>query len=509
MSPSKTDIIVGPPGTGKTTTLMNEVDTLLKGGYKSDEICFVSFTKKAAREAAERAAFKFDFDMSDLPWFRTLHSLAFVLGGFKTKDMMGFGDYLKIAKALGLRLTAQRVNEDGTFIGQTKGDRILFGINIARVRGLTLKDWHANHRQDDIALYEMERAEDTIRRYKIKYGKVDFHDIIDHFIRTEVVPPVKVLFVDEAQDLQPLQWKMVEAIAKNCDHVFIAGDDDQAIFRWAGADVERFINLEGNTRVLDQSYRVPWAINSLATNISDHIQNRREKDWKPKENSPGKIHKVKEISQIDMSKGSWLLLGRNAFLLDQFTEYCRLKGWLFTARNEAAVDEKVLHAIRRWEDLRQGGRLPASEVKIVYQYLEPYTGVQGGFKKKVKELDDDVMLTIDMLWESYGLMTKKIWHEALLRIKDNQRLYLLEALKKGEKVTRPARITISTIHGVKGGEADNVVLCGDMARRTYREYMENRDDEHRVWYVGVTRAKENLYLLEPKTKNHFDLRKFL
>ena len=70
--------IFGPPGTGKTTTLLNLVDKELEQGTPSSEIAFLAFTRKAAREAKERACRRFGLDAKqDLPYFRTLHSFAF------------------------------------------------------------------------------------------------------------------------------------------------------------------------------------------------------------------------------------------------------------------------------------------------------------------------------------------------------------------------------------------------------------------------------------------------
>ena len=70
-------IILGPPGTGKTTTLLNLVDDFMKAGVDSKRIGYFSFTRKAAHEASGRAAEKFNLDQTeDLIYFRTLHSLA-------------------------------------------------------------------------------------------------------------------------------------------------------------------------------------------------------------------------------------------------------------------------------------------------------------------------------------------------------------------------------------------------------------------------------------------------
>ena len=74
----------------------------------------------------------------------------------------------------------------------------------------------------------------------------------------------------------------------------------------------------------------------------------------------------------------------------------------------------------------------------------------------------------------------------------------------GEKLSKDARIKLSTIHAAKGGEADNVLLILDNAK-TIRESAEKSEDkadeENRVWYVGVTRTKQNLYIMSAKKRH--------
>ena len=87
-------IILGPPGTGKTTTLLNLVDEFIQDGIRPKQIGYFSFTKKAANEAADRAAEKFGLDKeNDLPFFRTLHSYAFNQLGMSKEKMMKTEDY--------------------------------------------------------------------------------------------------------------------------------------------------------------------------------------------------------------------------------------------------------------------------------------------------------------------------------------------------------------------------------------------------------------------------------
>ena len=69
----------------------------------------------------------------------------------------------------------------------------------------------------------------------------------------------------------------------------------------------------------------------------------------------------------------------------------------------------------------------------------------------------------------------------------------------GENIKGEPRIRVSTIHQAKGGECDNVVILLDLGRIVYKSYTKNPDDEHRVFYVAVTRAKENLYIIEAQT----------
>ena len=72
-------IILGPPGTGKTTTLLNIVEGSLKRGVPPEKIAYLAFTRKAANEAQERAMVQFGFDADRFPFFRTLFTFTCVM----------------------------------------------------------------------------------------------------------------------------------------------------------------------------------------------------------------------------------------------------------------------------------------------------------------------------------------------------------------------------------------------------------------------------------------------
>ena len=75
--------------------------------------------------------------------------------------------------------------------------------------------------------------------------------------------------------------------------------------------------------------------------------------------------------------------------------------------------------------------------------------------------------------------------------------------KKPGNLLNP-KINISTIHSIKGGEADNVFILSDITKNVKENMERNPDSEHRVFYVGATRAKKQLRLILPQTKIYYD-----
>jgi superfamily I DNA/RNA helicase len=84
--------------------------------------------------------------------------------------------------------------------------------------------------------------------------------MINQLLLKEDLPRFKAIFIDEAQDLSPLQWKLFDKLKEYADDIYLAGDDDQAIFAWAGADVDRFINEPAKEKVLKYSKRISRAV---------------------------------------------------------------------------------------------------------------------------------------------------------------------------------------------------------------------------------------------------------
>jgi superfamily I DNA/RNA helicase len=216
------------------------------------QIGYFAFTRKAATEARDRAIQKFPAlnQALDFPWFRTLHSLAYRCLGITSKDMMATEHYAEFAKEAGIELGIEKGEEEFAI----KADHpILNEVNIARIKGKDLRQ-HYNESRMTIEWHHFEYVDRAYRHYKASRGLLDFTDLLEKVIEEpERLPSLKTLIIDEAQDLSQLQWRLVKELIERAEHTYIAGDDDQAVYTWAGADVDSFLTLEGQVKVLDQS----------------------------------------------------------------------------------------------------------------------------------------------------------------------------------------------------------------------------------------------------------------
>ncbi len=494
------EIILGPPGTGKTTTLLTMVEQELAAGTQPERMAYVSFTRKAAHEAAERAHKKFSLPPARFKWFRTLHSLSFRVLGLSSGEVFE-GQHVKDFGAwIGIKMTGLFRTDEGTTAGQERGDRILFMENLARVRGVTLEQQY-NYEDDDLSWHEVEHVARGLEAYKRANNLLDYTDMLAQFCEQDWTPDLDVVIIDEAQDLSPLQWRVAWKLAAKARRVVIAGDDDQAIYRWSGADVDYFVALRGDVRVLGQSYRVPLSVQRVADRQISRVHQRREKVWRPRQEE-GTVQQC-PLAEVDWTGEDVLVLARNIVYLKEVETRLRNAGMMYEFKTKPSIPDKLRTAIYTWDRLiRRGQPQSVADVVCAYEFLESGKGVARGHKL-LPAWSRDHEVTVEMLRKDGGLLTTDIWHEAFTRVPLSEREYIRACLRRGEKISKRARIRLSTIHGAKGGEADHVVLLTDIAPRTWRELEKRPDDEARVWYVGITRARQSLTIVDPVGPRHW------
>jgi DNA helicase-2/ATP-dependent DNA helicase PcrA len=385
------------------------------------------------------------------------------------------------------------------------GDRILFMENLARIRQTPLRKQYEID-NDGLPWNEVQRVATALETFKAKRGLLDYTDMLTQFVAHDNDARLQKLFVDEAQDLSSLQWSVVDLLARSADRVVVAGDDDQAIYPWAGADVEHLIGMQGEARVLGQSYRCPPVIQKLSDKIIKQVAHRRPKKWRAKPGGDGEILQETSFANADISgQGSVLILARNVFIINkQIEPMLRAEGIIYERNGASSIKPSLLRAIVTWEDLRRERPVTVGEARRMYDYISTGAeGVRRGYKKRMEEHDDpDEGVSMRDLREHWGLAadSSQVWHEALDKLPQGDMSYMLAALRRGEKLRgETPRVRLSTIHSAKGGEADHVVLMKEMAERPYQEMHARPDDERRVFYVGVTRAREKLTVVASET----------
>lgn len=498
-------LILGAPGCGKTTRLLEIVEQKLASGIPPDRIAYMSFTTKAVNEAINRAEKKFGFVKRDLPFFRTVHSFCFRQTGASRSSVMGSAHYQDLARILGISLNG-KLDEEGTGlpVGGTVGDQMLFVDNLARSTGDSLKKTYSTLEYPDFSWHQLSQFSKALSAYKVDAGLMDFTDMLREYLVAGKAANVDVAIIDEAQDLSNVQWEVIKRAFATTQEVYIAGDDDQAIYKWSGADVNTFLSLEGNREVLAKSWRLPSSIHALSQKIIKQVGKRFDKAFASREDK-GQISYYMNPSMIKDSEGTWLYLARNAYQLSGIKRTLFEQGITFTTSQGSSVKASEHKAIVYWERLRAGKPQLGSDIRHALEYLEVGVGVKRGFKDG-RKLVEDQLYTMQDLKDNYGVLVDCPWHDALTSIPLEQREYYLMVLRQGgpKALSQAPRHHISTIHGVKGGEADNVVILTDLAKKSYTEYTKNPDDEIRVFYVGVTRARKHLHIVLPQTNMYFN-----
>ena len=302
--------------------------------------------------------------------------------------------------------------------------------------------------------------------------------MIERLINKPDLPKFKTIFIDEAQDLSPLQWKLFDKLKENTEDMYLAGDDDQAIFAWAGADVDRFIEEPGKEKVLKYSKRVSKAVQEESELPLERIKGlRKEKIYYPR-NYQGESLRINNLDQIDLTENRYLILTRTTHRLLQITEELRKRNLYYQSNKGKSFPVRLYNASVNYNSWCRGIEIEEKEMKQIAEFI--------GLPKERWNNNVD-------------------WFEAFEQTKLSDRIYIKEMLINGENLDEDARIYASTIHAAKGGEEDNVILCLDLGRtikKSVKKSDEKNDEEHRVWYVGATRARNNLYKLKGKTKKN-------
>jgi DNA helicase-2/ATP-dependent DNA helicase PcrA len=447
------------------------------------KVAFVSFSRRAIREVAERLG----QDVEAFPHFRTIHSTAYGMLGLERDDVFQPRHWRQFSETVGIPFTAAGHEEplwDGTL-----GDKCLALHSLARSRGTNLEAEWRRAMLPDVSLATLTNVVKAYERFKDINALWDFHDMIT---KAEGELPVEQLYVDEAQDTSYAQWQFLRRTTRAVPRVVLAGDDDQEVYAWSGSDGAALRRFESDTIVLPQSWRLPTAVKALADRIVSRIHRRAPKEFRDT-GKPGVVDWRAELTTLDLrGKDTWLLLARSNYQLERYRDLARSQGVVYTLENgEWSWTLPAVRAAVTYERLRKGHEVPRADAKMMWQYM----GRSGAAPK----------LPPEVVWSHlFGESAmESTWMTALPTISPGDREYIRALRAGGESVVKPGRVRIGTVHSVKGAEADRVVLTTDISQRVAHGARIDPDAEHRVQYVGVTRARQALHLLLPHTASHW------
>lgn len=315
--------IFGPPGTGKTSKLMEFVKKKVEAGVNTEEIAFISFTNAAADEAKSRISKDFpDRGSIDFPNFSTLHSLATRLNGALGRTLCQEEHFKEFDPSIVCEIEWIRQGDPTSAVVRPKHPVLdSYFLSLARCEPFKPGRNYDDKATDALVGYfkkPFNEIRDYFNKYCIEYilkyldfkksnHLADFNDVIINVCHPdfyERLPNLNLLIIDEAQDLSELQWIFVRRLISKASETIVAGDDDQAIMIGFGASAHAFLELPGIELQLPQSFRIPKEVSDyVELGVMKLLQenNRKEKSWSSASHS-GKLITQYERCEVENSE---------------------------------------------------------------------------------------------------------------------------------------------------------------------------------------------------------------
>ena len=516
--------VVGPPGCGKTTWLEEEVEQSVDRG---ESVLVGSFTRAAADEVAGR------HPLVPAEQVGTLHSFCYRV--LDKPEIALDKKTLKDWNALYPHYAVTPVNRD--FTEPTHG-HAHEGTSLLRGdRLLSDYDWYR-------ATVTTEQMPPALRhfghrwtRWKQDCGLLDFTDLIEECLRHVPVGPgnPRVIFIDEAQDLSPIELLLVRKWGRQAGRLVLVGDPDQTIYTWRGANHATLSHPpvpDEQRLILTQSYRVPVEVHALAVRWINRIPDRQRVEYWPRP----------ERGDVSSSRATWkdpqraiseaeryldenkkvMFLSSCAYMLRPLLKHLRRRGIPFHNPYRRSNHEwnpvlrrrppSMADRVRAYLRLSHRGMWSPDDITMWTSAFNAEDVLRPGAAELIERLIGDKVPNVNRETIAHLLTHDAmeaacrgdlVWFGRHMRTfaRRSAEYPLAVAARQGPGgLFEPPRLTVGTVHSVKGAEADVVFLFPDLSGSGMKMWLGNataRASIYRLFYVGMTRARETLVLLSP------------
>lgn len=561
---AKRILVLAGAGSGKTRVLTTKIKYLVDKEVQLSNICAFTFTNKAAREMMWRLEKLIGSDKN--PFISTFHSfcysyiveLYYYLGYQKQPIIIDDAGKASVIKDI---LKENNIDYAVRF----------FIDSITKIKNLTPLDITT---ADSLMLNKIYHK----YQERLKYlNYIDFDDMIPMYIElaelnndevNQRLPEFEYLLIDECQDTNQIQYKLINTLTRENTSVFMVGDDDQLIYSFRNSNIDLFNEFKfkaDKVIILNQNYRCTANILEKANTLIKHNTNRENKELfsKIQNDMPIKYYEFNNIE--DESRGVAMLiekLSKKGIELNEMAVLYRNNNQSYSLELELEKrkinyniygsssflvysDIKAILAVYKLminpEDILSLEKIiyepiPNIEAKdfclfkehfkesekslfgtLMYYSKNEYLSNLGSKLKKLQLIINSVtkeqffkeILTLLNFHEYFETCEKKA--EASARVSAFKDLilhsdktvdsFINELYLNDEKEESRNKVTLMTIHRSKGLEYKVIIIIGvnQGLMPPNNITKESRDEERRLFYVAITRAKELLFVTSAKT----------
>ncbi|MGA9399988.1 UvrD-helicase domain-containing protein [Haladaptatus sp.] len=564
--------LFGGPGSGKTTELLDRVeDILAQDGVTVKDLLVVSYTRAAANEVRERLAERLDVDPRSLQGnVCTMHAKAYELLNLSRGDVVGEKDKQEFCEDFGLEYEDEYSGSGRrTARSTTLGNKIIATSQWLQRTRRQVADWHDVPFQWDVEevrlppdidpnaqegnkytptwpssddRFDVPEAIRGWRKYKGDNGLVGFADMLERVKQRSLLPSVDYLIIDEFQDITQLQFDIYEEWKEHMENVLIAGDDDQVVYAWQGADPKLLLGEGGEDVILDTSHRLPSRVLKVVQKEVSHIEERQEKNLKPRKEG-GTVEAVENPSMLDLVRnvrytieefdGTVMVLFRARYQMFRFVDEFIDEGIPFrTLTDQRMWTDRLNQYVEAVEQIEDGEPIDGLQARRLADMLtestfgtndrdEMFDAIDE--RKEAEDVDDLTELEFDADFvKNFApfMPGRKSASDMVRKVTSYQKRSMKAYFSGRYQDTARDRVRIGTIHSAKGREADHVFIGTDLTEKVVEQMaasVENEgievpgdeeftagtdpvpiltDNERRVFYVGMSRARERLVIME-------------